>query len=37
VHPSGRKFAFQLSVQGGTEGDGAGILVFDLDRYAAAR
>jgi hypothetical protein len=34
VHPSGRKFAFQLSVQGGTEGDGNGILVFDLDRYA---
>jgi hypothetical protein len=34
VHSSGRKFAFQLSVQGGTEGDGAGILVFDLDRYA---
>jgi hypothetical protein len=34
VHSSGRKFAFQLSVQGGTEGDGNGILVFDLDRYA---
>lgn len=33
VHPDGRKFAFQLSVQGGAEGDGAGILLFDLDRY----
>jgi len=36
VHPGGRKFAFQLSVQGGTEGDGAGILVFDLARYATS-
>ena len=35
VHPKGRKFAFQLSIEGGTEGDGDGILVFDLDRHAA--
>lgn len=36
AHPKGRKFAFQLSIQGGAEGDGDGILVFDLDRFAAA-
>lgn len=35
VHPRGRKFAFQLSIEGGTEGDGDGVLVFDLDRYAS--
>jgi hypothetical protein len=35
AHPRGRKFAFQLSIQGGTEGDGDGILVFDLARFAA--
>lgn len=35
AHPRGRKFAFQLSIEGGTEGDGDGILVFDLARFAA--
>jgi len=35
AHPGGGKFAFQLSIQGGTEGDGDGILVFDLDRFAS--
>jgi hypothetical protein len=35
AHPGGRKFAFQLSIRGGPEGDGDGILVFDLDRFTA--
>jgi hypothetical protein len=35
VHPAGGKFAFQLSIEGGTEGDGDGVLVFDLDHYAS--
>jgi len=33
LHPGGRKFAFQLSIEGGAEGDGGGVLIFDLDRY----
>jgi hypothetical protein len=33
VHPSGRRFAFQLSFDGPTEGEGRGILIFDLERY----
>jgi hypothetical protein len=33
VHPSGAKFAFQLSVEGGVQGDGGGLLVFDLERF----
>jgi len=31
----GRSFAFQLSLDGDTEGEGAGLLIFDLDRFAA--
>jgi len=33
VHPSGRRFAFQLSIDGPTEGEGRGLLVFDLEHY----
>jgi hypothetical protein len=29
----GRSFAFQLSIDGPTEGEGRGLLIFDLDRY----
>ena len=32
----GRSFAFQLSIDGDTEGEGAGLLLFDLDRFDAA-
>lgn len=32
----GRSFAFQLSIDGPTEGEGAGLLLFDLDRFAAS-
>jgi hypothetical protein len=38
--PDGRSFAFQLSIDGRTEGEGSGLLIFDLDRFdatAAAR
>lgn len=31
----GRSFAFQLSIDGPTEGEGAGLLIFDLDRFDA--
>lgn len=31
----GRSFAFQLSIDGPTEGEGAGLLIFDLERFAA--
>jgi hypothetical protein len=34
VHRSGRRFAFQLSFDGPTEGEGQGLLIFDLDRFA---
>jgi hypothetical protein len=40
LDPDGRSFAFQLSIDGPTEGEGAGLLIFDLDRFdgtAAAR
>lgn len=37
VSPDARRFAFQLSIDGATEGQGAGILLFDLRRYEAAR
>jgi hypothetical protein len=33
VHPGGRRFAFQLSIDGPTEGEGRGLLIFDLERY----
>jgi hypothetical protein len=36
VHRSGRRFAFQLSIDGPTEGEGAGLLIFDLDRFESA-
>jgi hypothetical protein len=36
VHRSGRRFAFQLSIDGPSEGEGRGLLVFDLDRFAGA-
>jgi len=32
----GRGFAFQLSFDGATEGEGRGLLLFDLDRFAAS-
>jgi hypothetical protein len=32
VSPDGRRLAFQLSIDGETEGQGAGILLMDLDR-----
>jgi hypothetical protein len=32
----GRSFAFQLSIDGDTEGEGAGLLIFDLDRFDAS-
>lgn len=34
--PDGRSFAFQLSIDGPVEGEGQGLLLFDLDRYLAA-
>jgi hypothetical protein len=36
VHRSGRRFAFQLSIDGPTEGEGDGLLLFDLDRFESA-
>jgi len=33
VHPSGDRFAFQLSFDGATEGEGRGLLIFDLTSY----
>jgi hypothetical protein len=35
VHRSGRRFAFQLSFDGPVEGQGQGLLIFDLDRFAS--
>ena len=32
----GRSFAFQLSIDGDTEGEGAGLLIFDIDRFDAS-
>jgi hypothetical protein len=33
VHPDGNRFAFQLSTEGGVQGDGGGLLVFDLELF----
>jgi hypothetical protein len=33
---SGRRFAFQFSIDGPTEGEGDGLLIFDLDRFESA-
>ena len=33
--PDGRRFAFQLSIDGPVEGSGGGLLLFDLERFAA--
>jgi hypothetical protein len=35
VSPDGRRFAFQLSIDGPTEGEGKGILIYELTRCVA--